>query len=145
MDVGLLFESDHLSELVKGGVVYSLSGWLVIIGDELFILEENYAAPYDISKKLRISNSDIAYAVRDRIYPLGGGRSFVFHRAKATGRFVSVEDSTIDIESLCVYEKPAGFISIDMDAKNIELCKRKYGAYIFNGGNSSSGDWLDLV
>jgi hypothetical protein len=145
MDVGLLFEGDHLSELVEGGAVYSLSGWLVIIGNELFILEESYAEPYEVSKKVRILNSDIVYAVRDRIYPLGGGKSFVFHRVKAIGRFVSVEDSTIDIESLCVYEKPAGFISIDIDSKNIELCKRKYGAYILNGGNSSSGDWLDLV
>ncbi|NMZ90068.1 hypothetical protein HBR95_00970 [Pseudomonas panacis] len=85
MDVGLLFEGDHLSELVEGGAVYSLSGWLVIIGNEFFILEESYADPYEISKKVRILNSDIVYAVRDRIYPLGGGRALCFIEWKLLG------------------------------------------------------------
>ncbi|MDG9968243.1 MAG: hypothetical protein ACN6OP_10665 [Pseudomonadales bacterium] len=144
MDVNELFDVAlfHQGERLRNA---TLEGWLVIINEGLYVLENEYKDPYWDSKKIKIRNSEIIYPVRDKILPLGGGNSFVFHKCRIQGGLVWDAAPMVEVESILVYEKPAGFIAIDISQAEIARCKKKYGEQFFSNSTSSSRDWLDHI
>ena len=98
---------DLIDHVNAGDVLYingsvEVVGWLVIIDAKLFLLDEDLVDPYVESKKIQISEPLIAYSVRDAISPLGGGKSFVFHKAKIVGVLDGQPPLKIKVQDLIV-------------------------------------------
>lgn len=123
-----------------------LTGWLTIVGGKLMLLDEGCSSgDFEKGDALAIENSDIVYAVRDNILPLGGGGSFVFHKAKVVGNLVHTEFPCICVSDIYICEKDGIFFSIDIGEASIEMAKRKYGEVFLKSNSGSSKDWLDFV
>lgn len=144
MDVGEIFikASCHEAGFPES---LTLEGWLVVIEAGLFVLEKEYKQSYEESKKIRIQNADIVYAVRDKIQPLGGGGSFVFHECKISGVLCWGVEPTIEVGSIFVFEVPAGFRAVDISPQEIARCKKKYGNRYLIPSTIDSDDWLDHI
>jgi len=123
-----------------------LAGWLTIVGSKLMLLDEGCSSG-NFGKKdaIAIDNSNIVYAIRENILPLGGGESFVFHRVKVAGNLVHREFPCIYVSDICICEKGGVFLSIDISEASIEMAKKKYGEVFLRKNNNSSKDWLDFV
>lgn len=127
MDVRCVFEITKKS-LITASAQVELSGWLVIINGDLYLLEENLPKDYKQAVKLRLTDKDIIYAVRQTILPLGGGESFVFHRAKIVG-LLNMETPEILAKSLCVQERGHDeFVAVDITQNAIAAGKMRYEA-----------------
>lgn len=106
-----------------------LSGWLVIIDNELYLLEENLCEDYKQSLKIKLSDRNIIYAIRQKILPLGGGESFVFHKAKVTGFLQFGVSPEIVARSLYIQERGHDdMIAIDITQNAICNGKKQYEA-----------------
>lgn len=106
-----------------------LSGWLVIIDNELYLLEENLCEDYKQSLKIKLSDRNIIYAIRQKILPLGGGESFVFHKAKVTGFLQFGVSPEIVARSLYIQERGHDdMIAIDITQNAISNGKKQYEA-----------------
>jgi len=143
MNVRDLIDNKDLIENMKQGDFIQVAGWLVAIDGELFILDENLADPYVDSKKIMLSNRFMAYPVRDVILPLGGGKSFVFHKAKASGTLEKTPSLQIKVHELFVENENHEFIPIDIGADNIKKTTEKYGDILMKKHLNKSDDWLD--
>lgn len=144
MDVSEILSSEFIDELSVGGRSVSLSGWLVVINGDLYLIEDGYSDPYWDSGKVKICNSKIAFAVRGCISPLGGGSSFVFHRARLSGVVRNLPPLVIDVAGVELEgDVPGEWISVDISAANIESCRLKYGDHILRATPQEFGDWLD--
>lgn len=104
-----------------------LEGWLVVINDELYLLEEELPEDYKQAVKIKISDRNIIYPVRQAILPLGGGESFVFHKAKVNG-FLTVEVPVeIVVKNLRIQERgELVFLPIDITQNAIAAAKACY-------------------
>lgn len=124
-----------------------MSGWLVVINGELYLIENKYSDPYWSSGKVKISNSEIAFAVRGCISPLGGGASFIFHRAKLSGTVRNLPPVVMEVTEMKIEGDSSGeWVSVDISSKNIEECKLKYGDHILRSTSGDArGDWLDSL
>lgn len=122
-----------------------LEGWLVIIDYKPFLItgdcSENYEN-YENYEKVEIENPEIIFCVIDRILPLGGGKSFIFHRSKVLGVLTEFTPMKIKPTALSVEERGGGFISIDIEG-NIEKYKAQYSDYVKSRSTIKSGDWID--
>jgi hypothetical protein len=141
MDVRNFYEK-LLSEPNAEITEQEFSGWLVIIDDELYLLEENFPENYKEAMKIKISNRDIIYAVRHVIPPLGGGESFVFHRAKLTGilrvgRDPQITPTSLSIEGLGL----KGTFPVDLTEANISAMKLRYEAALNYDFFKEMGDY----
>lgn len=106
-----------------------LSGWMVIIDDDLYILEDNLPEDYRQASKLRLSDRGIVYAVRRAILPLGGGHSFVFHKAKVVGVLQMEISPEIIVSSLSIQERGSDeYVVVDITAEAISAAKARYEA-----------------
>lgn len=106
-----------------------LSGWLVIIDNELYLLEENLCEDYKQSLKIKLSDRNIIYAIRQKILPLGGGESFIFHKAKVTGFLQFGVSPEIVARSLYIQERGHDdMIAIDITQNAISNGKKQYEA-----------------
>lgn len=106
-----------------------LSGWLVIIDGDLYLLEENPQEDYKQSKKIKISDRSIMYAIRQTILPLGGGESFVFHKAKVIGLFHMKPSPEIVVKNLYIQERgQSEMIAVDITQNAINHGKERYEA-----------------
>jgi hypothetical protein len=143
MDVAELidqYEKETLETVNKE--ILCITGWLVVIDGELYILEKNYSEPYDKGKKIKIIDNSIIYSVRDKILPLGGGYSFVFHETKALGFIKKIEGLEFIVKEIMVKERGADFIKLDISGDNTSRLKEKYGDSFVKKVTLSS-DWLD--
>ncbi|WP_397458919.1 hypothetical protein AB3464_03055 [Pseudomonas asplenii] len=143
MDVREVFEGGLIEELVSKGPLFKLTGWLVVIDGGLFVLEGGYVEPYEFSRKIKISNFEIAYAVRDYVYPLGGRGSFLFHQVEVLGRLIEKLIPVMVVDAMSILEG-AGYISVDVSLDKIEGCKKKYGVNFMKAEADTPDDWLDL-
>lgn len=70
---------DYLEKKVE------VEGWLTILNNNLFVLDEVLQINYKDTVKLKISNRDIIYILNEKvIFPIAG-ESFLFHRAFIIG------------------------------------------------------------
>lgn len=130
---------------MKVGDVVELEGWLVIIDFRLFLVPESYSENYEQGEKVEVSKPEIMFSISDSVLPLGGGRSFIFHRSKMTGILESVLPPVVAVKSLFVEERGGGFVCIDLEDKNIEKCKARYDEFLEKNQVINSDDWLDYV
>ncbi len=131
--------------IMAGGRVIELKGWLVIIGCRLFIIPECYSEDYENGEKVEVSSSEIIFSVVDKILPLAGGKSFIFHKSKVLGFLIEGFPKKIKPVELFVEERGGGFIAIDVDDSTIEKHKEKYENFLSTGQNARSDDWLDYL
>lgn len=104
-----------------------LSGWLVIIDGDLYLLDEDLPEDYKQAIKIKLSDRDIVYAVRQAILPLGGGESFVFHKAKVTGLLHLGTPPEIVARSLYIQERGHDeFMAVDITQNAISVGKTRY-------------------
>jgi hypothetical protein len=108
-----------------------ITGWLVIINDELYLLDDNLCEDYKKTMKIKVTNRSIIYPIRQAILPLGGGESFVFHKAKLKG-YVSIDPwPEIKVEKLWIQESgQADMILVDISKDSIEAAKQRYEAVL---------------
>jgi hypothetical protein len=124
-----------------------LTGWIVVIDRELYLLEHMYLEEYENSKMIKISDKYIMFCIREKILPLGGGKSFLFHKARIIGSLSVSNRQAIEIlpQELFVEERGGGFIKIDIDPESVKRSRERYEKTFVHPPEGWSGDWLDLV
>ncbi|MFJ3118330.1 hypothetical protein ACIPI6_17480 [Pseudomonas protegens] len=121
-----------------GGGLVELTGWLVIIDYRLFIVADVHGK----SNKVEFFDSAVIFSVEEKILPLGGGDSFIFHRAKVIGWLVEAKPPKIKPVTLNVEERTGEIVSIDLESKSIN--KTRHDEFLRRGDVISSVDWLDF-
>lgn len=128
MDVRDFFESATKVPNVAD-VQVDLNGWLVIIDNVLYLLEEELPEDYRQAMKIKLSDWNIVYAIRQAILPLGGGDSFVFHRAKVIGLLRVGVLPEIVATSLYIQERGHDELTpVDITQEAIHAGKTRYEA-----------------
>lgn len=129
MDVRKFLEDVSKCSAADSEIV--LDGWLVIIDDSLYLLEEELPSDYKQAAKVRISDRRVIYAIRQAILPLGGGESFVFHRAKMIGLVIVGSSPEIIATSLYIQERGhAELAVVDITPAALDAAKTRYEAAI---------------
>lgn len=141
MDVSEVFEQGGIKGSLIGCKALEVTGWLVIIDYELCVIRADYLDPFESNDRVRLSDSDIVFAVRESIFPLGGGSSFVFHRVKVFGCFVRKENF-FKVESMSLEAEPGKYIAIDLSAAFVAQAKKKYPG-LMERTETNSRDWID--
>ena len=141
--------ANDISKIVTSNFASSveLIGWIVVIDKELFLLDYKYSKDYENSTMIKISDRHIMFCIRDKILPLGGGKSFLFHKAKIKGSLAISNRQTIEIltEELFVEERGGSFIEIEIDSDSVKRSREKYEKSCVHPPDGWSGDWLDLI
>lgn len=128
MDVRSVLEGAAKPANVES-VHVELSGWLVIIGDDLYMLDDDLPDNYEQAPKIKLADWNIVYAVRQAILPLGGGESFVFHRAKVSGLLNMEIPPQVIVSSLYIQERGQDeFVAVDITQNAISAGKARYKA-----------------
>jgi hypothetical protein len=141
------FANQNLSKFIEEKEIISLSGWLVIIDSRLFLLDEMLLTPYTETKKIQISNTEIAFSVRDCTSPLGGGKSFVFHKSIIDGVVIFTDSLKIDVTRLLIQRDDIQnkYVDVDLSFSAIQRAKDKYGSHLLRPHHRDSDDWLDFA
>ncbi|MFU6374974.1 hypothetical protein ACM792_07290 [Metapseudomonas otitidis] len=129
--------------MTAGGSVL-VTGWLIIIDFKLYLVQVDQAEQVEnceSSQRIEVSEPEIIFSVLERILPLGGGNSFIFHRARVCGVMASGVQSVVKVISMSVEERGGGFVSIAIGG-SAERHRAKYQEFISKRGIKSS-DWLD--
>lgn len=114
---------------ISAGSKVDLSGWLVIIDGDLYLLEEDLPVDYKKALKIKVLDRDIIYAVRQSILPLGGGDSFVFHRAKVSGLLNFSVAPEVVARDLYIQERGHDdFLLVDIAKDALSKGKARYEA-----------------
>ncbi|MBB5020687.1 hypothetical protein HNQ59_004012 [Chitinivorax tropicus] len=121
-----------------------LNGWLVIIDYRLFVIPYIYSDKYEMDEKIEISRPEIIFAVLDKILPLAGGKSFIFHEVKASGVLIGIDPVLIEINILFVKERGGDFVAIDVNGLELDKYKCDYEKFVNGGVGVKSNDWLDF-
>ncbi|MEA3237654.1 hypothetical protein OP492_23640 [Pseudomonas mosselii] len=127
------------------GEIVSSCGWLVIIDYKLYIIPEHYPEGYESSDKLEVSSPELIFVVVEKILPLGGGKSFIFHKADFSGIILSVSPARIELTDLVVHERGGRLVPICLDFENVSVYKSRYEEFASKGSVNNSDDWLDLL
>lgn len=128
MDVRDFLESSIMASTVAD-VNVDLDGWLTIIDADLYLLEKEPPEDYRKAIKIRISDWNIVYAIRQAILPLGGGESFVFHRARVVGLLRMGTSPVIDVVSLYIQERGDNkMVPVDISQDAINTGRTRYEA-----------------
>lgn len=141
MDVSDVFERGDIKASILSRKALEITGWLVIIDYELCVIRSEYVDPFEDNDRVHLSNNDIAFAVRDSIFPLGGGKSFVFHRVKMRGCFNAGSD-IFEVESMLLEVELGRYVSVDLSAEFIAQAKKKYPG-LMERSDVDSRDWID--
>lgn len=131
------------TELELNSTNFEIEGWLTTKGGDLILIENEQIDDNCVDENIIISNFEIIYAIRDRILPLAGGRSFLFHKAKIVGKLVGISPPTVFVEKLRVCERNSSFLTIDISNNSIESGKEKYGDQLLGNKKPYPVDWLD--
>lgn len=125
MDVRTVLESPPSNRPIE------VTGWLAIINNELYLLEENLREDYKESFKIKITEKSIIYALRGAVLPLHGGESFVFHKAKLIG-YVNINPvPEICVEKLYIQERgETEMISVDINKGALDTARKRYEAVL---------------
>ena len=107
-----------------------VSGILVFIDKELFLIDEDYGEDYKSAPQIRIAFQDLEYALMNQVALEGGGESVLFHKALILGGVTKLTDKyseivlnpiSINVES-CTKD---GWIKIDFSARAIKAGKTR--------------------
>lgn len=140
-------EISKLNFIINNKKSIILNGWLVIIDSGLYLLDEKIAEPYEKTEKVEILNNEIVFSVRDSISPLGGGKSFVFHRVVVSCTVTSMEPLKVNVNRLLIKAENARkeYIKVDLSARAILNAKKLYGDSFLQARKIASDDWMDFV
>ena len=127
------------------GDFVEFEGWLVIIDYRLFIIPSDYSENYEEGERVEISSPELIFSVIDKVHPLGGGKSFIFHRAKVSGVLVGELIKKIKPAVLLVEERGVGFVSISVDEEDLKRYQVQYEEFLSKRAENNSGDWLDYL
>lgn len=109
---------------VSNGCMVEVEGWLVLVDDFLYVLDDQIESDYKETARIKIADSRrIKYLLLQNISPLGGGESFVFHRVKIMGNFnligldhsLEIQAHKISIEN----DQRTGFWDLDLSEKSL--------------------------
>lgn len=129
--------------MTAGGSVV-VAGWLIIIDFKLYLVQVDQAEQVEnceSSQRIEVSEPEIIFSVLERIFPLGGGNSFIFHRARVCGVMTSGVQRVVKVISMSVEERGGGFVSIAIEG-SAERHGVRYQEFISKIGIKSR-DWLD--
>lgn len=127
------------------GDVIELEGQLVIIDFKLFLAPEECSENYEQGDRVEISRPEIMFSIMDKILPLGGGRSSIFHRARISGVIESVLPIKVKATSMFVEERGGGFVCIGLEDDTLEKNKPRYDEFLRKNQGVKSDDWLDYL
>lgn len=127
------------------GDVVELEGQLVIIDFKLFLVPEECSGNYEQGGRVEISRPEIIFSIMDKILPLGGGRSFIFHRARVAGIIENVLPIQVKATAIFVEERGVGFVCIDLEDDTLEKNKPRYDEFLRKSLNVKSDDWIDYL
>ncbi|MFZ2844893.1 hypothetical protein [Psychrobacter sp.] len=119
-----------------------LTGWIVFIDEGLYFIEENYEPNYKNCKRVRISNRDIAYVLQKILPLVGGGETFLFHKAKISGKIISSPDLTIIPSEIYIEGWSSELEKVNISEENIKRCKSN-SSELFDI-TEKSGYWFDI-
>jgi hypothetical protein len=134
MDVSEILERETIDEFLSDQIRVEVSGWLVVIHSELYVLEKDFQEPFHSGKKIRISNRDIALSVREKVQPLGGGESFIFYPTTIYGILSGNRSSPIltPVE-LDVNDRGGNeSVFVSLSPADMEGAKEKYGGLLYS-------------
>lgn len=81
-------------------------GWLVIINNDLYLLDEALdEKDYKNTPKVKITEHSLVYFLRQAVLPLGGGESFLFHKARIVGNLNFSPMPMLGVDKLSVQER----------------------------------------
>lgn len=132
---------DYLEKKVE------VEGWLTILNNNLFFLDEVLQINYKDTVKLKISNRDIIYILNEKvIFPIGG-ESFLFHRTSIIGYLKKLENELVlNVEKILLEEDSPNeknkkiLIPIEINLESIEKAKKNNPNLL---QENPSQDWLD--
>ena len=132
---------DYLEKKVE------VEGWLTILNNNLFFLDEVLQINYKDTVKLKISNRDIIYILNEKvIFPIGG-ESYLFHRASIIGCLKKLENELVlNVEKILLEEDSPNeknkkiLIPIEINLESIEKAKKNNPNLL---QENPSQDWLD--
>jgi hypothetical protein len=128
MNVRSALESAEMATNAENAEI-ELNGWIVIIDDDLYIIDEDFPEDYKQASKIRLADRGIIYALCGAILPLGGGESFVFHRAKVVGVLQMKIPLEVIVTSLFIQERGSHeYVAVDITAEAINAGKARYEA-----------------
>lgn len=127
------------------GELVDLDGWLVIIDYRLFLIPNSYPEDYESGEKIEVSSPEIIFSIMDKILPLAGARSFIFHKSRISGFLMAGLPKKIKPLKLFVQERGGDFVAIDVDERTIEKYKARYEVFFNAGRRVESDDWLDYL
>lgn len=136
------FEELYSDKNSLNDIEVNLTGWIILMDNNLYLLEDNYKPDYKVCKKINIENRDIAYILEKIVSPLGGTESFLFHRAIVSGMIVSFPDLTIIPSEIYVEGSNEGLEKVDISKENIERCKAN-SSDLFDT-TKNIGNWFDV-
>ena len=136
------FEELYSDKNSLNDIEVNLTGWIILMDNNLYLLEDNYKPDYKVCKKINIENRDIAYILEKIFSPLGGTESFLFHRAIVSGMIVSFPDLTIIPSEIYVEGSNEGLEKVDISKENIERCKAN-SSDLFDT-TKNIGNWFDV-
>lgn len=116
---------DYLEKKVE------VEGWLTILNNNLFFLDEVLQINYKDTVKLKISNRDIIYILNEKvIFPIDG-ESYLFHRASIIGCLKKLENELVlNVEKILLEEDSPNeknkkiLIPIEINLESIEKAKK---------------------
>ena len=128
---------------LKNNAVFNttLTGWLIILDDGLYLLEDDYPDQYYLGLKVKISNPDLEFALINAVAPLGGGGIY-FHECKVEGLLHITDKPIIQVSSMFISEyRDEEMKKVDISQATIARQKLKHTTYFTNDPDSP---WADL-
>ncbi|USJ02322.1 hypothetical protein MUG10_09605 [Xanthomonas prunicola] len=122
-----------------------LECWVTAVNCKLYLVREDYYCQNASSHIAEVSRPEIIFSIMDKILLLGGGRSGIFHRAKAEGLLTNASLKTLKLTALSVRERNGNFIKINVDEEYLKRYKTRYLEFLKKSSGIESDDWLDYV
>lgn len=120
-----------------------VTGWIVDMADGLFIVGDHFPEDYDYPHRLKILNHNVMYQILRVIPSLGGGRSLLFYKVRATGK-LKRDPLGMFVENLSIQEGrvSSDFLLIKFDEELTDGFVRDFGDYNFQKVKGPMRDWL---
>ncbi|WP_081818648.1 hypothetical protein [Pseudomonas sp. PH1b] len=139
-----LLHGTFLSKAIGSGELLELFGWLVIIDYRLFLIPCEYGDDYRSGEKIEFFESAVIFSISDKVLPLGGGDSFIFHKAKVVGRLIGTSPPKVSPVRIVVEDRSLGSIEVCIEDEAMDRNKIRYSDFLKSRGASDSADWLDI-
>ncbi|WP_153066824.1 hypothetical protein [Xanthomonas arboricola] len=122
-----------------------LECWVTVVNYKLYLVREDYYCQNASSYIAEVSRPEIIFSITEKIFLLGGGRSGIFHRAKAEGLLTNASRKTLKVTALSVKERNGDFIRINVGEEYLKIHETRYLEFLRKSSGIQSDDWLDYV